>query len=173
MIPRMRTICARTLKTFAFAGWNFWLINCSLAVPLNAAEGDLHEHPATRDFPSVFQAWNPATELLGKSEEEMTALHDLYFTGPGDLGLEWIGKYEGEGTEFTPESLVTARQKIAKLRRLNPRLLILAEVRYRDAPPDFFSPNSPYWVRDQTGQSVIGWKEGGYFKIAIQWGILR
>jgi hypothetical protein len=163
----MNTFCATTLKTFVFGGWSFWLISCAAAVPLNAAESDLQERIASRDFPSVFQAWNPATRLAGKSEEEMTALHDLYFTGPGQLGLKWVGKHEGEGTDFTPGSLLTASRKIAELRRLNPQLLILVEVRYRDAPPDFFSADSPYWLRDEAGRPVIGWKEGGYFKIDI------
>jgi hypothetical protein len=120
----------------------------------------------SRTFPSVFQAWNPATPLPGKTADEMIALHDLFFTSTGALGLQWIGG-EGEGIAFTPASLQAAARKVARLRQLNPHLVILAEIRYRDAPSGFFPDDSPYWMRDASGRRIIGWPEGGYFKIDI------
>jgi hypothetical protein len=149
-------------RACAFALFASALVSSAPAQP--APDASARERIETRDFPSVFQAWNPATRLPGQSEEQMIARHDLYFTGTSALGLQWIGG-EGEGTAFTPASLQAAARKIARLRQLNPHLVILAEVRYHDGPPGFFPDDSPYWMRDASGQPIVGWPEGGFLKI--------
>jgi hypothetical protein len=156
---------AKVLGVFALTGLGTLLMNDSLASSPSPTKADLQNRITSRTFPSVFQAWNPATPLPGKNADEMLALHDLWFASTGQLGLAWDSEYEGEGTTFTAASLRAAARKIAELRRLDPRLVIIAELRYRDAPPRFFPTQSPYWMRDPAGQPIIGWKEGGYFKI--------
>ncbi len=44
----------------------------------------------------------------------------------------------------------------------NPRLILLAEIRYRDAPKGFIPEDAPWWKRDADNKFVIGWAEGGY-----------
>ena len=49
---------------------------------------------ASRTFPSVFQAWNPADNL--KEDRVVTeARHDLIFHGEGFFGLRWDNAYPG------------------------------------------------------------------------------
>ncbi len=40
--------------------------------------------------------------------------------------------------------------------------MLLAEIRYRDAPEGFIPEDSPWWKRDENGKFVMGWAEGGY-----------
>ena len=138
----------------------------ALAVKTASAGETAAQRIDSRAFPSILQAWNPATPQPGQSADEMIARHDLYFTGTGALGLQWIGG-EGEGTAFTPASLQAAARKIARLRRLNPHLVVLAEVRFHDAPPGFFPDDSPFWLRDASGQRIVGWAEGGFFNLDV------
>ena len=49
--------------------------------------------------------------------------------------------------------------------RLNPNLILLMEIRYRDAARDFLPANHPWWRRDKAGKIVKGWEEGGYFQL--------
>ena len=115
-----------------------------------------------RSFPSIFQAWNGATRIPRHDAEAMLAMHDLAFLHPSMLGLVAEGKHEGLSRTFIPTGLAQAKARRANLFHRNPNLVLLAEVRYRDAPKDFLPEDSPYWKRDTKGQLVLGWAEGGY-----------
>ena len=117
---------------------------------------------ASRDYPSVFQAWNQATAFAGKTEPQMQALHDLVFLHPTALGLRAVGPCEGESLEFTAESRATGLARRRQLLRLNSAIVILAEIRYRDAPAGFLPDQSPWWKRTPDRGFVMGWAEGGY-----------
>lgn len=121
-----------------------------------------------RFFPSVFQAWNGATPMRGADSEAMLTKHDLVFVHPSMLGLVSDEKNEGMAQTFTPASLAQARIRRDGLLRRNPNLVLLAEVRYRDAPKSFLPDNSPYWKRDAQGNLVLGWAEGGYQLLDVE-----
>ena len=95
-------------------------------------------------------------------------MHDLAFLAPSMLGLVAEGKNEGLSSAFTPESLVQAKARHADLLGRNANLVLLAEVRYRDAPKGFLPDDSPYWKRDAKGQFVPGWAEGGYRLLDVE-----
>ena len=125
------------------------------------------ERVAARDFPSIFQAWSPA-ENLGESPEASIARHDLYFTTPAGLGFEWAGGTEGVARGLTAASAERARARSSALRERNPNLVVLAELRYRDAPESFLpGPDHPWWLRDASGARVVGWAEGDHFRLDI------
>jgi len=124
------------------------------------------ERIASRTFPSVFQAWNPADNLQGEDRWTTVARHDLVFHSPGFLGLRWTDKFTGLAREFVPESLAGAQQLRDKLQRLNPHIIVLAEIRYRDAPPSYLPAGHPWWKR-KDGQLVPGWPEGGYIQLDL------
>jgi hypothetical protein len=91
---------------------------------------------AERMYPSVFQAWNPADNL--KEDPIVTAArHDLIFSGAGFFGLQWNNSCQGLATGFTPQSVRRAMLKQQDLLKLNPHLVLLMELRYRDAPRSY------------------------------------
>ena len=127
-------------------------------------EKSLQQRIADRGFPSAFQAWNPADNL--KEDRLVTAArHDLIFGDAGFFGLRWSAPQQGLATGFTPESVQDARQKRLKLLGLNPNLVLLVEIRYRDAHKSYLPEGHAWWRRDSQGNVVAGWKEGGYIQL--------
>jgi hypothetical protein len=127
-----------------------------------AEDRSLTERVSHRDFPSVFQAWNGATPIAGADATKMQAMHDLVFVHPSMMGLQSEAAFEGTAFNFTPASIAEAKARRAALLTKNPRLILLAEIRYRDAPKGFIPEDAPWWKRDAKNQFVIGWAEGGY-----------
>lgn len=119
---------------------------------------------ADRTFPSVFQAWSPADNL--KEDPAITATrHDLIFTGAWFFGLQWDNPFHGLATGFTPESIPRALQMRAKLLDRNPNLVLLLEIRYRDAHRSYLPEGHKWWRRDGKGAVMPGWDEGGYLQL--------
>jgi len=114
-----------------------------------------------RTFPSVFQAWNPV-EGLDEDPNVSLARHDLMWHEPTFFGLEWVGGI-GVGESFTAASIIKAHDYVAELFKLNPNLVLLAEIRHVDLPADALPLDHPWWLRDAQGNRVPGW--GPYFKI--------
>ena len=132
-----------------------------------------------RNYPSIFQAWSAIENRPDEDELDRLARHDLAFAHPYTLlRVSWnISEeqpYSGLATDLLPSQLNTARQRKEELVSLNPHLLLLIEIRYRDAKylsrqnetrvenwweVGFYPPDSPYWLRDSTGKPVIGWGE--------------
>lgn len=119
---------------------------------------------ANRAFPSVFQAWNPADNL--KEDRVLTeARHDLIFHGERFFGLRWDSAHPGLAANFTPASIRTGLQRRRDLLRRNPNLILLVEIRYRDAHRSFLPDGHTWWRRDSEGKIVPGWQEGGYLQL--------
>lgn len=121
---------------------------------------------AGRSFPSVFQAWNPA-ENLTEDRWKTAARHDLIFAGPSFFSLEWDRSPPGEARGFTPASVRKALERRAALLALNSNLVLLAEIRYRDAPASYLPEGHPWWLRNAAHQVEKGWDEGGYRQLDI------
>jgi len=117
---------------------------------------------AARDYPSVFQAWSPADNLPNKDQLAVMAMHDLVWHGPGGFGLIWDTKPQGLAEAFTPESIKAGRKIRRDLLKLNPNIILIAEIRYRDAHPSFLPEGHRWWKRDEQGNLVKGWGEGGF-----------
>ena len=132
-----------------------------------------------RNYPSIFQAWNGIENMPDENELHRLVRHDLAFAHPYTLlRIAWnISEkqpYEGLATDLHPNQLNKARERKAELLSLNPNLLLLVEIRYRDAKYlsqknqahaenwwdiGFYPPDSPYWLKDSNGKPVIGWGE--------------
>ena len=127
-------------------------------------EKPLASRIADRSFPSVFQAWNPADNL--KEDGNATrARHDLIFHSAEFFGLRWDKTPQGLATGFTTESVRAARQQRCDLLRRNPNLVLIAEIRYRDAHRSYLPDGHAWWRRDSQGKIVAGWEEGGYLQL--------
>ncbi|MBU6171613.1 MAG: hypothetical protein KGQ87_09035 [Verrucomicrobia bacterium] len=117
-----------------------------------------------RTFPSVFQAWNPADNL----DEDPTvteARHDLIFHGESFYGLQWDGASPGMATGFIPESIPLGLRRRQDLLQKNPNIILLLELRYRDAHRSFLPEGHAWWKRDADGKIVPGWEEEGYLQL--------
>lgn len=136
----------------------------SLALAVMAEERVPAERIGARTFPSVFMAWSPAEHVAVADPLDVAARHDLIFNGPTWFKLRWAGSpHEGLCTAFATQSVAAARAFRADLLRRNSNLVLLAEIRYRDAHADFLPPDSPWWMRDAAGKRKPGWEEGGYY----------
>ncbi|MCY3741226.1 MAG: putative glycoside hydrolase [Candidatus Poribacteria bacterium] len=134
---------------------------------------------ARRSYPSIFQAWSGIENRPDTDELHRLAQHDLAFAHPyALLRVAWdISEeqpYSGLATALSPSQLDTARQRKQQLLSLNPNLLLLVEIRCRDAryvsrqneadvenwwEVGYFPPDSPYWLKDSNGKPVVGWGE--------------
>ena len=128
----------------------------------NGAELSIVDRIAARDFPSVFQAWGPADNLPSKDHWATMALHDLVWHGPGGFGLVWDMNPGGLAEAFTAESIEDGKKIRSKLLERNPNIILIAEIRYRDAHPSFLPEGHKWWKRDKNGNLVKGWGEGGF-----------
>ena len=123
---------------------------------------------ARRGFPSAFQAWNPADNLKPEAPIDTAVRHDLIFQSPAFFGLQWNEAREGLASGFTPESIPKARAFRTALQKKNPNVVLLAEIRYRDADSHFLPEDSPWWQRDAMGNRVIGWAKGGLYTLNFE-----
>lgn len=128
-------------------------------------DGSVQSRIAGRTFPSVFQAWNPADNLPGEDALVTAARHDLIFHGASFFGLRWDHAYSGLATGFTQSSIAQGLARREKLLELNPNLVLLMEIRYRDAHRSFMPEDHEWWRRDANGALVMGWEEGGYIQL--------
>ena len=147
----------------------------------SAASADtVRERLDRRGFPSIFQAWSPV-EGTGEGELDAVARHDLYWRTLAAYGLAWDegtnvvstdargrsfdGGY-GRATAFAPDGVRAARSRRAALLARNPDMVLLTELRYRDGPPGFLADDAdPWWLRDASGSRVLGWPEGGSYRL--------
>jgi len=93
------------------------------------------------------------------------ARHDLIFHVANFFGLKWHHKYEGLAWRFTPESIARGLEKRRKLLELNPNMILIMEIRYRDAAKTFLPEGYKWWKRDSQGNLVTGWEEGDHLQL--------
>jgi hypothetical protein len=121
------------------------------------------ERIAARAFPSVFQSWGPADNLLGEPPRDTEARHDLLWNMPEFFGLRWNSPYRLLADGFIDGTVEQARLTRTALLARNPSMVLLAELRYRDSPDSDLPDSSPWWQRDASGHRVPGWAEGSHY----------
>jgi regulation of enolase protein 1 (concanavalin A-like superfamily) len=138
------------------------------AVPI-AARVSHHSAPA------IFQAWNPidmpdqfpVDTVEGRLKA--AAKHDLLWEEPVSqlgygvqlaLGAVWDHEHGGLADQFTDATLKQALANRAAMLAMNPNMVFLFEVRWRDAPGSFLPEDSPFWKRHPDGRRVMGWDGG-------------
>ncbi|MEM6631617.1 MAG: hypothetical protein AAF694_18190 [Bacteroidota bacterium] len=152
---------------------------CTPQVPIENHQSSFQEQALEmkiqgRSFPSVFQAWYgiDMPQLPRETLSDRLALaakHDILWEEPlsqlGEgvdlvLGLEWEGEHHGLSRSFEKNSLSRALENRQALLTLNPHMVFLMEIRWRDAPMSFFPAESEYWKRDENGKVIEGWLGG-------------
>ena len=128
-----------------------------------ADEMSVVERIAARDFPSVFQAWSRVENIPEVNPLEGIARHDLMWSCIGlGGGLRWDAKHRGLAERFEPRSIQRVKKVREQLLKLNPNIILIAEIRYRDAHPRWLPEGHKWWMRDERGRISKGWKEGGF-----------
>jgi hypothetical protein len=151
-------------------------VACTLLLPacVSTASSTPAQRIDTRSFPSVFQAWNPIDHPDWPQEQlddrlKAAAKHDVFWEEPISqlgfgtalaIGAVWDGENPGLATDFTPESKQLALANRTRMLELNPQMVFLLEVRWRDAPSSFLPENSPFWKRNPDGSRAEGWDGG-------------
>ena len=150
------------------------LLGLSLLPGEARADGDapngapsIAERVAARQYPSVFQAWGAADNLPDEDRWSTVARHDLVWGSPWFFGLAWASATPGLAAGFTEESIGSAQVLRGKLLTGNPNIVLIAEIRYRDAHRSFLPADHRGWLRDEDGATVAGWEEGGYDLLAF------
>ncbi len=154
------------LTVWALCICSSFLVPCSHAQESHrAVKGTVVARIANRSFPSLFQAWSPADNLYNEDELVTAARHDLIFHHAGYFGMRWNHENWGLATSFVRESIRRGLKKREALLELNPNVLLIMEIRYRDAHRSFLPENHRWWKRDERGKLVMGWEEGGYIQL--------
>jgi hypothetical protein len=139
----------------------------ALGTPIHAGTGQpgelsLKQRIDGRTFPSIFQAWSPADNLPNEDKHQTLARHDLIWNGPGFFGLRWNNAHPGLADGFIAQSVEHGLAFRKMILKLNPNIVLIAEVRYRDANKSYLPDSHPWWLRGANGQPVAGWQEGGF-----------
>ena len=129
-----------------------------------ASEKTVARRIADREFPSVFQAWSRADNLY-EGPLATAARHDLIFHDAGFFGLQWNNRHAGLADGFTAASIQQGLSRRRELLSRNPNLLLIMEIRYRDAHPSHLPEGHRWWRRDRTGAIVPGWDEGSHLQL--------
>ncbi len=102
-----------------------------------------------RGFPSVFAAWSDILNLPNVSYVDRFRKHDLYWSDM--FGLRFLSTTADQTVIIGPLETAT-RERDANLAR-NPNMIFLVEIRMRDASSHHFPEDSPYWARDDQGNT--------------------
>ena len=106
-----------------------------------------------RKYPSVFQAWNRVSNRPSLSYEAGIGLHDLYWFCCYPFGLHW--RETDQGVKLVGNIKEALAERDALLAE-NPNLILLPEIRMRDAfPSHFYHKDWEYWIRDAQGNRVL------------------
>lgn len=125
--------------------------------------GDISGRINSRTYPSIFQAWGRATNL-NEPPLITDARHDLIWGGPDYYNLEWdtdsVGGYQMLAKDFTSSSIAQGLTKRQELLNLNPNIILMLNIIYRDAEDSYLPPDHEWWLRDSLGNRILGWSGG-------------
>ena len=103
-------------------------------------------------YPSIFQACGLIVNRPELSWVEQLASHDLFFCR-GEFGVNWI-----QAPERIVLTLGETKVRAKEGRARNPNILLLSSIEFYGA-----SPESPYALRDESGNVIIDHKWNGAF----------
>ncbi|MGE5294791.1 MAG: hypothetical protein ACM3VT_08170, partial [Solirubrobacterales bacterium] len=126
-------VCGLSLSLFC--GW----------LPITNAEDVPQNKNFTKvPYPRIAMLW---ASIRGDDSLEAMARHDLIMAGFGRFGLKLDREPKGLADGFTPESVAAAKERIAKLRSLNPDAVILGDLPFYEYPDDWLPEDHAWWLR--------------------------
>lgn len=110
------------------------------------------ERIENRKYPSVFQAWSDVSNRPELSYEAGIGLHDLFWFCCYPFGLHWRETDQGVKLVGNIEKARAARETLLAE---NPNLILLPEIRMRDAfESHFYHKDWEHWITDASGNRV-------------------
>ena len=109
-----------------------------------------------RTYPSVFTFWGE--DLLNRpdlSYIEKAASHDLWCCP--QFGVTFHGTPDNLKMAAAVGSLDLPIQKWAEFVSINPNMIFLVQLQFREALRSHYPDDWPYWLRDAQGKIVPGW----------------
>jgi len=95
-------------------------------------------------YPRIAMLW---ASIRGDNSLEAMARHDLIMAGFGQFGLKLDREPKGLADGYTPESVAVARDRVARLRKLNPDAVILGDLPFYEYPDDWLPEDHEWWLR--------------------------
>lgn len=95
-------------------------------------------------YPRIAMLWSP---IRGDRSLTSYARHDLIMAGVGSFRLRYDREPSGLADGFTPESIKNARERIASMRKDNPRAVILGDLPFYEYPDGWLPEDHPWWLR--------------------------
>jgi len=95
-------------------------------------------------YPRIAMLW---ASIRGDNSLEAMARHDLIMAGFGHYGLKLYREPKGLADGYTPESVAVARDRVARLRKLNPDAVILGDLPFYEYPDDWLPEDHEWWLR--------------------------
>ncbi|MHC1766430.1 MAG: putative glycoside hydrolase [Verrucomicrobiia bacterium] len=132
----------RSLFRLAVIHWMWVLLWATCAG--RAAGGSVEAPRLSPPFPRVAMLW---ASIRGDNSNEAMARHDLVLVGPSTLGLKYDRQPPGLADGFTPESARVARERVERIRELNPGVIILGEMLFYEWPDRWLPEDHPWWLR--------------------------
>ena len=114
----------------------------------------ISERVESREYPSVFSAWQNIINLPSVPWKERLAYHDLHWNSLM-FGLKWLPTPEGLRTFVHVES---AKEDWDDMLSLNPNMIFIVTMKLGGAAPGQYPEDWPYWVRDESGNIL---RQGG------------
>ena len=111
-----------------------------------------HADPSATPAPRIAMLWS---SIRNDRSVEAMAKHDLILASPSTFGLKWNAP-PAQATAFTAASIETAKSKLAQLRKLNPRAVILSELYFYEWQDAWLPEDHPWWLR-KDGKRVQFW----------------
>ncbi len=121
----------------------------------------ISERVNSHDFPSIAKPWGNCIDFPINNRLDQITHHDIVWESigrenskPGNrvVGANWKGKYPALGESFSnlPESLERRKEALT----LNPNIIILAELRWRDYIDSSLPQDHEFWKRDDQGNRI-------------------
>jgi hypothetical protein len=119
------------------------------------------ERISGHDFPSIAKPWGNCIDFPNSNRPDQVTHHDIIWESIGKenskpanriVGANWKGKYPALGESFS--NLREALERRKEALALNPNIIILAELRWRDYTDSSLPADHEFWKRDAQGNRV-------------------
>ena len=136
------------------AGLTSILLMLATCTGIKESDSKTSDPPFTETpYPRIAMLWRT---VRGQEGLESAAKHDLIMAGQGFLGLVPNQEPAGLADGFTEESLQTARDRIGRIREVNPNALVIADMLFYEYHDKMLPEDHPWWLRKE-GERVQFW----------------
>jgi hypothetical protein len=98
------------------------------------------------EYPRIAMLWTPLRNTEWDSLEDW-ARHDMVMVSAGQLGLEPDGEPRALAEGFTPASIESTGSRIARLREINPQIVVLCDLSFFELEEEALPEDHPWWLR--------------------------